>query len=286
MAISNAGFHISVENSEKLRISGAGKQRERVEKILKKVARSLDVSPEVSVEVVERIPSHVGLGSTTQLTLALARAVSILHGKDIGIPELASRSGRGKRSGVGTYAFEHGGIVLEGGKRDEEFPPLILRRPFPEEWRLVIAIPDVKRGFSEREEGVMDGLRSEENSSDKICRLVLLKMLPALVLSDIEDFGRAITEADELTGKAFSSEQGGTFKDDTISETRNYMLEEGAYGAGQSSWGPTVYGLVQGEKGAKHLEGEISDFLERMGKLGKTFVATPNNTGANVEIIN
>ncbi len=285
LAVSEAGFEINVEKSEELKVGGSEQQRERVIKTAKKVIKAFDIPDKVTIEVIQEIPSHIGLGSTTQLTLALAKAISILHEKDTALVELAEKLGRGKRSGVGTYAFRDGGFVVEGGKMGNEFPPLVLRRSFPENWKLVVAIPDIERGFSETEEEEhLNSLDFNENSPEKICRRVLLEMLPALVQKNIESFGRAITRVDELTGEAFSSEQEGTFKDKNISELRNYMLEKGAYGAGQSSWGPTIYGLTSDEKQAEQLKEETKAYLEQKDLLGETFIATPNNEGASIDV--
>jgi beta-ribofuranosylaminobenzene 5'-phosphate synthase len=64
----------------------------------------------------------------------------------------------------------------------------------------------------------------------------------------------------------------------------NFLHENGAVGVGQSSWGPALYGLVQGETQAKNLSDRLDRFLkERCG--GMAFITTANNTGAQFEDI-
>ncbi|NIQ97303.1 MAG: GHMP kinase, partial [Desulfuromonadales bacterium] len=65
--------------------------------------------------VEEAIPEHVGLGSGTQLGLAVAAAMTRLHGLELDSSELLRRLDRGLRSGIGIGAFRMGGVLLDGG---------------------------------------------------------------------------------------------------------------------------------------------------------------------------
>src|SRR4051794_17718295 len=69
--------------------------------------------------VVERAaPEHSGLGTGTQLALAVARALSLSWGRDESVAELARLTGRGRRSGAGVHGFSRGGFLVDGGKGD------------------------------------------------------------------------------------------------------------------------------------------------------------------------
>src|SRR5437762_2390404 len=103
---------------------------------------SLDGGARVCVH--RQLPRHAGLGSGTQLALAVARALAELYGTATEAPALASAVGRAQRSAVGTWTFDGGGLVVEGGRlRDSEHDvaPLLARLPFPLTWRSVIAVP-------------------------------------------------------------------------------------------------------------------------------------------------
>jgi len=75
-----------------------------------------------------------------------------------------------------------------------------------------------------------------------------MKMLPALVEDDIAHFGQALTQVQQLVGDGFAAVQGGQFANTLSGQIIEHMLEQGALGAGQSSWGPAVYALALGEK--------------------------------------
>src|SRR5690606_19886382 len=96
------------------------------------------------------LPPHTGLGSGTQLALAVARALAEIHGADSDPGALARAVGRARRSAVGTYTFAGGGLVLEGGRRRDgrEAAPLLARVPFPPEWRCVVVVPEAGGGLS------------------------------------------------------------------------------------------------------------------------------------------
>src|SRR4029077_12920928 len=96
------------------------------------------------------LPAHAGLGSGTQLALAVARTLAELYDIDAAASGLASATGRACRSAIGTWTFAGGGLVVEGGRLPARggCGPLLTRLPFPESWRCVVAVPDAMRGAS------------------------------------------------------------------------------------------------------------------------------------------
>jgi beta-ribofuranosylaminobenzene 5'-phosphate synthase len=107
--------------------------------------------------------------------------------------------------------------------------------------------------------------------------------MPGLVERDIESFGRALTAIDRKTGAYFSDVQGGVYSHEATNETVAAMLREGAFGAGQSSWGPAVYGLVR-ENQAMLLALRIGEYLRDNGLGDSVTIAHGRNTRANLEI--
>src|SRR5688572_15820203 len=96
------------------------------------------------------LPPHAGLGSGTQLALAVARALAEIHGVNTDAPGLARAVGRAQRSAIGTFTFAGGGLVVEGGRYAEggRVAPLLARLPFPPAWRCVVAVPDAPQGVN------------------------------------------------------------------------------------------------------------------------------------------
>ncbi len=247
----------------------------------------------VRINVEGMIPRHVGLGSGTQLSLAIAASLARLSRLDYSTADLAKALGRGAVSGIGTAAFEHGGFIVDGGHRVEVpdleprlqgVPPTTFHHPFPDDWLFVVAIPKAGRGFSDMDEiSAFRGLtRAGPESADRICRLTLMKMIPALVERDIEGFGDALTRVQRLVGENFRDAQGGRFANPISEGCFETMLNGGARGAGQSSWGPSIYGLVRGEREGERVKGAVEEYLDA-GAGGIVFVAPPDNQGALID---
>jgi beta-RFAP synthase len=195
-------------------------------------------------------------------------------------------------SGVGTATFEGGGFVVDGGKLTEstqsldgDVPPLIFRHDVPEDWLFVVAVPNVGKGLSgEKEKRAFKDLPAASAESAQIAsRLLVMKLLPALLEDEIERFGEALTRIQILVGEAFASAQGGRYASPVIADCVNVMLDAGVVGAGQSSWGPTCYGLVRGTKKANHVKKALLEVIES-GPGGLVFTSPVNNQGAEILI--
>ena len=119
----------------------------------------------------------------------------------------------------------------------------------PDEWRCVLAIPHAEPGLSGRaEEEAFARLRPDPDRAALIAQLVLTSLLPALAEGDLTEFGAALTRVQRLVGESFASVQGGVFHP-RAGALVEALLRLGAAGAGQSSWGPAVYGIVGGRAG-------------------------------------
>ncbi|HMK94116.1 MAG TPA: beta-ribofuranosylaminobenzene 5'-phosphate synthase family protein [Candidatus Limnocylindrales bacterium] len=282
---------LQAEKSRSLSVWGENSELVRpfVELFLKKY----NVEPKVAVNVKRTIPQHVGLGSGTQLALATAVALARIFDINASVQELAAAVGRGKVSGVGTAVFEKGGFVVEGGVKirndksilPHSFPPVIFQDSFPDDWFFTVAIPNVERGLSgEVEANAFSSLPPmSTEQAGRLSRLILMSLLPALKEKDIKTFGAALTQIQNIVGDCFASVQGGRFASSPSGECIAYMLKHGAFGAGQSSWGPTVYGLVEGEKQAEKLAVEVQGFLQKSSG-GQAFCTAANNRGAYIKI--
>jgi beta-ribofuranosylaminobenzene 5'-phosphate synthase len=277
---------LEAEKSQTLTVSG--KKVELTRRLSTNFLEAYGLKGKVSIYVEQAIPEHIGLGSGTQMALAVATAIARLFNVEESPYEFAAAMGRTAQSGVGTAVFEQGGIVLDGGKNTKEpsqkIIPLICRLPFPDEWRFVVAIPKTKKGLSNEAEASafkqLPPMALEQVG--KICRLTLMKLLPAVTENDIKSFGEALTQIQCIVGDNFAQAQGGRFSSTPASQCIEFMLENGAYGSGQSSWGPTLYGIVKSGE-AKELETKIKAFLDS-SVGGKVFIAKASNQGANIKV--
>lgn len=242
----------------------------------------------------EAIPEHVGLGAGTQISLAVGAAVATLLNQPVKARELARLCGRGSVSGIGTAVFELGGLVIDGGvvssadtpdrkSAARSIPPVIVHHGVPRDWTFVVVLPHQPRGLSGAEERqAFEKLPvAEPEHAGIISRMVLMQLLPALVEDDIARFGQALTKIQRLVGDVFAPTQGGRFATPVVSTCIDALLDAGAYGAGQSSWGPACYGLTRGSDGVARLEKSVKRVLNA-ATGGVVFVAPVSNRGATI----
>jgi beta-ribofuranosylaminobenzene 5'-phosphate synthase len=275
VAVERPAVVLEAEPADDLLVEGA--DAERALAFAQRCRDSLGLPGGAHLRVLEAIPPHVGLGSGTKLALAVARALAAVHERALDAPALAQAAGRAARSAVGMWTFALGGLVVEGGVRDTQGPaPLLMRHAMPDEWRIVVVVPDAEPGLSGPAEAqAFERLVPSAERSAAIAQLVLTSLLPALVERELEEFGDALTRVQRLVGDEFASMQGGRFHP-RAGALVEALLSGGAAGAGQSSWGPAVYGVVGSEAAGR-------DLAHRMEDLGAVEVVAFDNRGARLE---
>jgi beta-ribofuranosylaminobenzene 5'-phosphate synthase len=293
LAVSRPNLLLRAEPADQLLIEGL--ECERVATYAQRFINHYGAPAGARLNLAAGIPAHVGLGSGTQLGLAVGAALARLAGLHLSAQEIAIAVGRGLHSGIGIAIFQHGGFVLDGGRRvisedrqidTSKVPPVLMKHPAPPDWFFVMAIPEAKIGLSgEKEQRAFLQLpEAPSRVVEKISWVLLMKMLPALIEKDITSFGQALTSIQYMVGDSFASVQGGRFSNPVSEKMVDFFLDKGAAGVGQSSWGPTVYGLIKGKDRARQLLKETQVFLAELGG-GQTFCVRPQNRGARVRLI-
>ena len=250
-----------------------------------------------AVSVSERYRRHVGLGSGTQLALAALVGIARAHDVEADVRELAPALGRGGRSGVGVATFEHGGFVADGGHPTERFtaeppaegdwtvPPVIARHDVPADWRFVLVLPETDPGQSgETEDQNMRHAveRADPGIADEISALLTRRLLPAIATGDRRRFGQAAARLGRLNGAWYADEQGGVYRPPAGRLVERLVASQPITGAGQSSWGPAVWGLTEsGLEDAARSAGEAA--LDAAGVDGDVHVVAPRNHGATID---
>ena len=239
--------------------------------------------PPCRVSVLAALPSHVGLGSGTQLALATALALDYFFERPRrSPPELASCVDRGQRSAVGTYGFFLGGFISEPGKSAGELlAPLDVRIEVPAVWRVLLVRPSATLGVSgAAEQSAFSSLPPVPVATTrKLTAQLQARMIPALKAGDVMAFGESVYQYGRLAGECFATCQGGPFASQTIGKIVDFVRSRGVPGVGQSSWGPTVFAVLPNAADAERLILQLRDrFTENMEYL----IAAPNNSGVEV----
>jgi len=206
----------------------------------------------VRLDVKSTYRSHVGLGSGTQISLAVGSIYNKLFDLKLSIQKIAEIIGRGGTSGIGVAAFESGGFIVDGGHSTKEkssfkpssaskarAPPVIFRHNFPD-WKIVLLTPELS-GFSGRDEIELFKANCPIPVEDvrEISHQVLLKMIPSIIEEDITSLGESIWRVQQLGFKKAEIDQYGNLIRDLM-----YYLKDTAPVVGMSSTGPTIFAIT------------------------------------------
>ena len=285
IAIDSPRARLSLRAAERLRVSGP--DAARAQRHLETLAEHYGLDHRLELRIDETIPPHIGLGSGTQLALATGAAAARLFRLDLDVRAVAGLLDRGARSSIGIATFEQGGVVLDGGRGDgDEPPPVLSRLPFPEQWRVLLIFDAARQGLHGPEEAAAFRrlpLFPAEQAAH-LCRLVLMVALPGLAEENLERFGAAIAELQGAIGDYFAPVQGARFASRKVAEVLAWLKAEGIGGIGQSSWGPTGFGLIGSESDAAAV---LAAARRRWpAASGLSFaVSQGRNRGADIEVV-
>ncbi|AWB27215.1 GHMP kinase [Halococcoides cellulosivorans] len=262
---------------------------------LEAACEHLDV-PGAELSVRERPTHHAGFGTGTRLALGALLGVARAYDRSVDLRAAAPALDRAGRSGVGVATLEAGGVVLDGGHPTERFtteppargawttPPVIARHAVPEDWRFLLVTPiDAAGPSGDAEDGQIRAAveRADPGIADEIATLVTQRLLPAIAAGDRIPFGRAITRLGRLNGAWYADEQGGVYRP-PAGDIVDTLRDAGPIdGVGQSSWGPTIYGLI--DRAVSDRAREIGQAaLRDAGVEGQVRVVAPDRQGVTV----
>lgn len=237
--------------------------------------------------VVEAVPpAHAGLGSGTQLGMALAMGLAAwCDAPPQSAAALAQEVGRGRRSAVGVHGASLGGLIVEGGKlHDAEISPLVSRIALPDNWRFLLILADHSEGLcGEAEQQAFARLPPvPAEVTAALCRELVCELAPAAARGDFERFSESLYRYGRLAGECFAARQGGAYASPEIEQFVMRCRDLGARGVGQSSWGPTVFALCRDDAQAAALSANLAAAGELRQRTA--LIAMPDNCGIKVEV--
>ena len=257
---------------------------ERVVKFVDKLVEQWKLGTTPACELHVKAPrNHTGLGVGTQLALAVAVGMQrFLELPPLEVPYVANSLGRGARSAIGTIGFEYGGLIVDGGKYPGQLFNPFLREALPKDWRFVLICSREKQGFTgEVEADAFARLPPvPESVTAELQRITYKELTLAVAWKDCAAFGDAVYRFGRLAGECFAPVQGGPFANAHTAKLVKAIRDHGVPGVGQSSWGPTVFAVADGEGAAQSLV----DWLRTQDFAAKhtICIARPNNTGASL----
>ncbi|MBM4240826.1 MAG: hypothetical protein FJ150_04085 [Euryarchaeota archaeon] len=286
----NGNIQVIFNKSRKLSRSLMNDYEGKIKSATKKMMDYLGIEGGYKFIIRKTYPPHSGLGSGTQLSLAVGKILSQFHEQYISAHEIARIVGRGGTSGIGVGAFDYGGFIIDGGHSIAEKsdflpsaaskaypPPILVRYDFPEDWNLILVIPNIDRRISGSKEVNIFQKYCPIPLKDvrKLSHLILMNMMPAVVEEDIISFGSAINSIQNIGFKKIELQLQKPIVNEIIAK----MRAAGASGAGMSSFGPTVYAVTDTNK--KEIRRAAYDSIKDVG--GEVILTKAQNSGLNIK---
>ena len=291
LAINQPFTRLTIQPSKTLEISGGKTESSRIEAVIAQLRESYELEANYHFNIEQTIPPHSGLGSGTQTALAAGVGVLRLEGYNVSAASIAGMLGRGARSAIGIGSFDTGGFIVDGGRRTNaprhETPPILMGTAFPEDWRTLLVLDQrVTGAHGEGEQKAFASLPSiPENQFARISHLVLMQLVPSIIEKDIQAFGAALTEIQYIIGKQFAPVQSGCpWTSPAVGKLVKKLQTLGAYGIGQSSWGPTGFAFAESPAAATHLHQSILAEANAEGLV--LMVTSARNRGARIDFSN
>lgn len=259
VALNEISTQLVLSKSEHKNISNP-----RVEKALTVFCDTFQVSENVQIDVVTEIPAHIGLGSGTQMALAVGTGLNALYELNLSVREIAAVMDRGLRSGIGIGVFEQGGFVVDGGRGEKTItPPMLAHFDVPKDWRFILVFDSRGQGLHGKQE--IEAFKTlppfSRTDAEKLSYLLLMQALPAIAEQDLARFGEVITQLQKMVGEHFAPAQGGVFTSENVAKAMTFLAEKGAVAIGQTSWGPTGFCMVENSEMAEKLTTQAREFF-------------------------
>jgi beta-RFAP synthase len=282
VALNEHATRLSVTPSEQRIITGASAQR--AELCLTMLCKALKVSDKVNIHIDSAIPEHIGLGSGTQMSLAIGSALNVLYDLKLSVRQIASLMDRGLRSGIGIGVFEQGGLVVDGGRGENTIiPPVIAHFDIPSDWRFILVFDGRGQGLHGQQE--IQAFKKlppfPQQEAARLCYLLLMQGLPALAENDIVRFGDVISQLQQSVGEHFAAAQGGVFTSPEVTQAMHWLQQQGAVAIGQTSWGPTGFCAIDGVALAEAITEQARHRFADMSHLS-FITASARNRGGEV----
>ena len=259
LAIDAPCTQITIAKSEKTFIDT--KSSENIANIVKNIVKTLNLKQHFSLTINQSMPVHAGLGSGTQMALAIGMGINHLFNLQLSLSQIATAAMRGKRSGIGIGAFEQGGFLVDTGKLGdiklgdgklaEALPKIAMRQDFPEDWRVLLVQDSAHIGVHGALES--QAFKTLKPAQGSLNSMVFKRMIPAMQQADLLAFGACMQDLQAYNGAYFAPIQGGHYASQDAGNILNWLQQNGAPCVGQSSWGPTCFAILQSQQQAEAL---------------------------------
>ncbi|WP_167458440.1 hypothetical protein [Mesorhizobium kowhaii] len=234
-------------------------------------------------------PANHGFGSKTALLSAIAFGYRAFHQLGLDDDQTQMLTGRGGTSGVGYHSFRHGGLIWDGGRRNDDtrikpssvtyptVPPLLISRWEAPNYGVLLVMPRTRH--LDHEEEIAFIARNRDITPEELGLLntyVFGGFIPAFISRDFSSLRDALAG---INGTAFKKREIGIYGE-TVAAIMKQIDDLFGMPCGMSSLGPLVFCLFDPNR--RDAE-KLREAVLRITGVDGVFISHISNTGYQIE---
>ncbi len=235
--------------------------------------KQYEYSTKVKIESISSPEKHIGLGSGSQLILAIEECIM----KYYMTPSWPNIFGRKYRSGIGYNTYQYGGFILDSPKSIKKQSMPIFKFSFPKNWKIILLFDHTIKGLSGYQEKSFFLNNKDVKIREKLSDIILNNIVPSIIYNDFDIFSSALSKFQKITSSLYLTHQKSLYVSNDIEKVINKISNNFKIGAGQSSWGPTSYMIVDSKKDLNKILSILDKQISMYNNLAYNVVTAVNS---------
>ncbi len=247
---------------------------EVLNKKIKKFFLINKLNSNIQIDCIQKPESHIGLGSGTQLTLAIEEALNKIYELKYTNCEIFKRA---YRSGIGYNSYNNGGFIVDSPKRDLNNNKIIFKCNFPKHWKIILLFDRNMKGTYGKKEEKFFLSNNISSIRKKLSDITLNEIIPSVIYEDFDIFARSLTQFQKLNSSFYTSIQKSIHLSTDIADIIKKIRSNFNIASGQSSWGPTSYMFTDSRNDLKEIISILDREISMYNNLSYNVVSAKNN---------
>ena len=184
---------------------------------------------------------------------------------------------RNYRSGIGINSYKNGGFIVDAPKNNLQSNEIIFKTNFPKEWRIILLFDSKAKGLHGSSENKFFSTDTTIALRKKLSDITLNEIIPSIIHKDFDIFAKGLTKFQALNSLFYSSIQKSIYLSHDIARVIKKISKNFNIAAGQSSWGPTSYMLIDSKNEYYEIISILDNAISMYNNLSYEIVSAKNN---------
>tara|TARA_Y200000002_G_scaffold382091_1_gene397984 strand:+ start:1134 stop:2108 length:975 start_codon:yes stop_codon:yes gene_type:complete len=264
LTIDNFVYNIKIEKSKNTHIICQNLiAKSKIKEIIKSIKKKYSIG-NFTINILNEIPLHTGLGSGTQLALSIGFLISECFELKLSTDRLALILKRGRRSGVGIESFKKGGVNIDVGKirNSKKIPLNLMNIKWPKAWRILLLMDSNITGVHGKKEikEFKELNVSDSKMSNLNCKSLVMNIIPGIIECNFREFSFGLRNIQDNMSTIFYGSPR-RFASKNLEKIFSDIEKRGILSFGQSSWGPTGFIFFENSKKRNELLNYLENYI-------------------------